>query len=312
MYIHDSVKTEKFNSDKKLNLLKNNIITISQFVNLIDISDPYTIIGPAIVDKEHITEFITEWKETTTRLQTLQDAFVQDVTIENIFNKLNDFVQIFPEINTLVNELQIKMSSPNSCPVCLRNKYLINIINEISKYYTDGRDLGSYSQFITDMINKYSPYNKGIMNATELNDFDINWLNPESFQGIGYDLIEGLNACFECVKKHLTRAKIFYEEWKLGYPEHSTLMYNSFIEANKTIEEGYVLFWDSLGQLDMASCELVGYEFSDLTSGFQAEIIELANKIRAARLLFQEDSNKVPNWNELRVEVQRLQNKIKQ
>jgi hypothetical protein len=47
------------------------------------------------------------------------------------------------------------------------------------------------------------------------------------------------------------------------------------------------------------------------TEEYEAEIIELANKIRAARLLFQEDSNKVPNWNELRVEVQRLQNKCK-
>ena len=46
MYIHESVKTDEFIEYKKLNLLKNGIITIGQFVNLIDKNDPYTIIRP--------------------------------------------------------------------------------------------------------------------------------------------------------------------------------------------------------------------------------------------------------------------------
>lgn len=44
MYIHESVKTEEFIQDKKLNLLKNGVINLSQFINLIDKNDPYTII----------------------------------------------------------------------------------------------------------------------------------------------------------------------------------------------------------------------------------------------------------------------------
>ena len=44
MYIHESVKTNEFIQDKKLNLLKNGIITIGQFVKLIDKNDRYTII----------------------------------------------------------------------------------------------------------------------------------------------------------------------------------------------------------------------------------------------------------------------------
>jgi len=44
MYIHESVKTNEFIQDKKLNLLKNGIITLGQFINLIDKNDPYTII----------------------------------------------------------------------------------------------------------------------------------------------------------------------------------------------------------------------------------------------------------------------------
>jgi hypothetical protein len=87
-------------------------------------------------------------------------------------------------------------------------------------------------------------------------------------------------------------------------------MYNEFTEANKVIEEGYVVFWDSLAQLDMASCELVGYNFGLLEKNAQIVLIELANKICNARILFQEDSTKVPNWNELLIEVQRLQNNI--
>lgn len=311
MYVHDSLNADKFNSDKKLNLLKHNVITIGQFINLIDVSDPYTIIGPAIVDKEHISEFMQEWKDANVRMKTLQDAVVSDITIENIFNKLHDLNKIFPELTSLIQELEAKYNATNACPVCVRNKYLILIINEINKYYKDGRPLGEYSEFIQDMIKKYLPLNSGISDATQLNNFDLDWINPSSLYGIGYDLIPGLTACFECTKKHLSRAKIFYEEWTLGYPEHSTLMYNSFIEANKTIEEGFSKFWDILGQLDMASCELIGYELSDLQSNTQAEMIELANKIRSARILFQEDSSKVPDWNSLRVEVQRLQNKLK-
>ena len=95
-----------------------------------------------------------------------------------------------------------------------------------------------------------------------------------------------------------------------GYPDHSILMYNEFTEANQTIEEGLVLFWDSLSQLDMASCELLGNSFGMYSSTIQVELIELANKIRSARILFQDDDTKVPNWNSLLIEVQRLQNKV--
>jgi hypothetical protein len=87
-------------------------------------------------------------------------------------------------------------------------------------------------------------------------------------------------------------------------------MYNEFVEANKVLEEGYVLYWDVLGQLDMASCELVGYNLEQLDKTFNVEILDLANKIRTARILFQENTNNVPDWNQLRIEVQKIQNKI--
>jgi hypothetical protein len=182
-------------------------------------------------------------------------------------------------------------------------------LNDIKEYFRDGRDLYEMKDFIESAISKYFPYYKqNLLNNSQ--EFDITWVKPEILIGLGRDLITGLTNCFECCKKHLSRAKIFYEEWKQGYPEHSTLMYNEFTEANKTIEEGYVLFWDSLGQLDMASNELIGSYLSDLDSNGQLEMIELANKIRTARIAFQEDSSHVPDWNNLRIEVQKLQNKL--
>ena len=54
-------------NDKKLNLLKHGIITIGQFVNLIEEHDPYIMIGPAIVDKSKIKEFLEEWRNNVSR-----------------------------------------------------------------------------------------------------------------------------------------------------------------------------------------------------------------------------------------------------
>lgn len=308
MYIHDSLNTDEFLKDKKLNLLKRGIITLGQFVNLIDINDPYTLIGPAIVAKNQINNFIIEWKSKTNTLKPIQELTTPNITHEDVINKLDDLCKIFPEINELVIEFKEKLKNTN-CPVCQKNKYILVILNIIREKYKDGRNLNDLTDFINGLIAKYYPLNNKIVNADNLSQFDIDWVKPDILVGLGNDLILGLSNCFDCCKKHLSRAKAFYEEWHLGYPDHSTLMYNEFTEANKTIEEGYVLYWDSLGQLDMASSELVG-NLIDLEKNWQTEIIELANEIRTARILFQEDSTKVPNWNKLRVDVQKLQNKI--
>lgn len=308
MYIHDSLNTDLFLKDKKLNLLKRGIITIGQFVNLIDINDPYTLIGPAIVAKDKINDFINEWKAQVNTITPIEEIATPQITHDDIINKLDELNKIFPEITNIVSEFKIKLKTTN-CPICQKNKYILAILGTIRPIYNDGRNLNGLDDFINGLIKKYFPKNNKIVTANNLSQFDINWIKPDSLIGLGDDLIIGLSNCFDCCKKHLSRAKAFYEEWHLGYPEHSTLMYNEFTEANKNIEEGYVLYWDSLGQLDMASCELVG-NLINLDSGWQAEIIELANKIRTARILFQEDTTKIPNWNQLRVEVQRLQNKI--
>ena len=224
-------------------------------------------------------------KNSTVNVKTLEEAFLEEVKPQNIINKFDQLSEIFPEIVPLITELKPKINDA-TCPTCQRNKYIITIVSKIKTLYNDGRDLGELKSFIEAIINKYFPLNNKIISADNINEFDIMWVKPDILIGLGNDLIMGLTNCFNCCKKHLSRAKAFYEEWTQGYPEHSTLMYNEFTEANKTIEEGYVLFWDSLGQLDMASCELVGSNFGDLSSDVQLELIELANKIRTARILF--------------------------
>ena len=309
MYLHSSVNNPKFLNDKKLNLLNAGIITIGQFVNLIDLDDPYTVIGPAVVAKDSIDEFIKEWKDSTINLKTMDEAFMREINPETIIQKLPVIQQVFPEIEDLVNDLNEKLKN-TSCALCVKNKALLQIISRIKKLSEDGRPLGLHANFIKAIIDKYFPVADKLVNESNVNEFDFMWIKPESLIALGADLIEGLTSCFDCCKKHLGRAKVLYEEWHMGYPDHGTLMYNEFVEANKTIEEGYTLYWDSLSQLDMASCELVGSNFGVLEKPVQLDMIELANKIRAARLLFQEDSTKVPDWDKLRLEVQKLQNKL--
>lgn len=310
MYIHKSLDDPKFLADKKLNLLRNNIITEGQFINLISIDDPYTIIGPAIIDKTKIQQFMLQWQQKADNLVPIQEAFVKKITQNDIINNLQNIVKIFPEIQQLYSELKQKIKLVE-CPICLKNKYVLLIILKIKELYQDGRNLQDQEQFIKNIINTYFPYANKVINENALNDFDILWIKPDQLIALGDDLIKGLSNCFNCAKKHLSRAKILYEEWHQNYPEHGTLLYNQFIEANKTIEQGYIMFWDSLGQLDMASNQLIG-NLINLPESFQIQMINLANEIRQERILFQENSNHVPDFDKLRLNIQKLQNKVNQ
>lgn len=308
LYIHDSLNIPKFLNDKKLYLLRTNVITEGQFIKLLSINDPYTVIGPAIVDKTKINQFIEEWKTKQDTITPLQDSFVKSVSQQEIIEHLDSLVLIFPQISNLVKQLKMKLKDAE-CPVCLKNRYILYILLKMQQYYKDGRNLGEQKDFIIKVLNNYFPFAHKVVNMEHLDEFDITWIKPDSLVALGADLIVGLSNCFDCCKKHLSRAKILFEEWHQKYPEHGTLMYSQFTEANRDIEEGYTMFWDSLGQLDMASGELVG-SLMELDDGFRIEIINLANEIRSARILFQEDSNNIPDFAHLRLEVQKLQNKL--
>lgn len=309
MYIHKSLNNKQFASDKKLNLLKNNIINISQFINLIQLDDPYTIIGPAIVAKNSIQQFIIEWKNSKLQLETNNSLTnTLKITQNDIIDKLQQFINIFPQIYSLVSQFKIKLET-TKCQICEKNKYILLILSNIRQLYKDGRDLKNLKYFIQQLLFKYYPMSNKIITSDNLDTFDITWIKPDQYIALGDDLIKGLNACFDCAKKHLGRAKAFYQEWLQGYPQHNTLMYKEFTNSNEILERGYLLFWDSLAQLDMSSCELVG-NMIQLDNLYKIEIIQLANQIRKSRILFQQDSSKVPDWNKLRIDIQKLQNKI--
>lgn len=308
LYIHNSLNTPKFLNDKKLYLLRTNIITEGQFMNLLSINDPYTVIGPAVVDKTKINQFLEQWKNSQNTMTPLQDAFVKSISQQEIIEHLDALVPIFPEINNLVKELKLKLKNAE-CPICVKNRYILYILLKMQQYYNDGRDLKDQKGFIEQVLKNYFPFAHKVINVEKLDEFDITWIKPDSLIALGQDLIIGLSHCFDCCKKHLSRAKVLFEEWHQKYPEHGTMMYNQFTEANRDIEQGYTMFWDSLGQLDMASGELVG-NMMELNQGFRIQIINLANQIRKARILFQEDSNNVPDFADLRIKVQKLQNKL--
>ena len=308
LFLHNSLNNDKFLNDKKLNLLKHGIITIGQFVNLIEEHDPYIMIGPAIVDKTKIKEFLEEWRNNISNSEEISDTQTKLLSQIDVIEKLDDLVIVFPEIRALVKEFAEKLKT-SQCPKCTKNKYIMSIIGSIKPLINDGRDLGNLKVFVNDLMVKYYPVAGKMANVGNFASFDVEWIKPDEYIGLGNDLIEGLNNCFECTKKHIGRAKAFYEEFKLGYPDHEPLMFTELGKANKALEEAYSYYSDSLAQLDMASCELVG-NIVDLETGFQVEIIELANKIRAERILYQEDLTKVPHWDRLRIDVQKLQNKI--
>lgn len=309
--LHKSV--EKYVDDRKLSLYKRGIITYQQLINLIDKDDPYTLIGPAVVAKDSITEFLNEWKDGKKNI-TVADKPIEvshQITVDEIINGLSIIKYNFPESKQLINEFTTKLENA-ICKPCTKNRYVVALANIIHEHFNDGREYSkSDYEFIEKILERYFPEN-GKIKIENSNDFDIEWIKPDIIVGLGTDVIEGLTHCFECSKKHLSRAKILWEEFNMKYPDHGTLCFNEFTEANKDIEEAYCLYWDSLGNLDQSSCELIGgNDFTDLPHGYQVDIIELANKIRIQRINFQADSSNVPEWNKLRIEIQRLENKIR-
>lgn len=309
--LHKSV--EKYINDRKLSLYKKGIITYQQLINLIDKDDPYTLIGPAVVAKDSITEFLNEWKDGKKNI-TVADKPIEvshQITVDEIIKGLSIVEYNFPESKQLINEFKTKLENA-VCKPCTKNRYVVALANIIHEHFNDGREYSkSDYEFIEKILERYFPEN-GKIKIENSNDFDIEWIKPDIIIGLGTDIIEGLTHCFECSKKHLSRAKILWEEFNMKYPDHGTLCFNEFTEANKDIEEAYCLYWDSLGNLDQSSCELIGgNDFTDLPHRYQVDIIELANKIRIQRINFQADSSNVPEWNKLRIEIQRLENKIR-
>lgn len=309
MFLHKSLSDKKFQNNKKLNLLKNGLITPSQFVALLQPSDPYIMLGSSIVDKEKQDEFMKQWKSNIHNISNIQQK--PKITSQEFIKNLSVIALNFPETVEIIKEFNAKINNA-SCKICTKNRYFLLIASIIKEHFQDGREYNAGDKLLFEKIlNKYFPFDfkNGKVSLDVTSYFDNTWIQPDSIINVGYDLIDGLTNCFECAKKHLSRAKALYEELYLGYPDHLQMMFNEFTEANKDIEEAYSLYWDILGQLDMSSSELVG-QIIDIPVSYREEIIELANVIRKARIAYQDDITQVPDWNKLRIEIQKYQNKI--
>lgn len=305
IFLHDSVKTDHFSGDKKLELLKKGVITISQFVNLIEPKDDYIMIGPAVVAKYAIKEFMTEWRMHQLNIDAIQAAKKTPVEVDEMIEHLQDLCDVFPEISSIAQEMNSQLTTA-ICPKCVKNRYAEIIAQKIRSLVDDGRDLGDMAQLVERIINQFFTENDQISNAQILSEYDEKWLKPENLLGLGYDLIDNLPSCFDCAIKHISRAKTLFEEFLTGYPSHEKMMFNELDKGNTALEKAYLVYLDSMAHIDMASCELVG-NLLNLPRNWQIEMIELANEIRAQRLLYQDDPTKIPDFDGLRLKIKKLQ-----
>lgn len=113
----------------------------------------------------------------------------------------------------MAKQFLTKLNSKANCPTCEKNKYILLILGSIRQLYDDGRDLGDIEPFIEVVLNKYYPATNKIIAYNHIEQFDVDWIKPDIMVALGNDLIQGLSACFDCAKKHISRAKAFYEEW---------------------------------------------------------------------------------------------------
>lgn len=310
LFLHKSLNDPSFKNDRKLKLLRDGIITIGQFVNLIEPSDRYVVIGPAIVDRLHIKDFIMEWKARQLNIDSSIAGELQDFTIDDAIAGFDYVVESYPEAKMILDVLNEQLKTA-SCPKCVKNTAIASVISIITKARESGREIDEHGneKYFMKLLQKFGN-EKAIAESPDFSRFDIEWIDPDSIVGIGRDLIDKLDSCLDCVNKHIGRAKILHEEFLLGYPSYKEIFFDELAKGNKAVEQLYLAYMDSLSQLDMGSAELVGdLQFKNRSHAL--EILDLANEIRKQRILAQEDISKTPDFDGLRLKVKKLQMKFK-
>lgn len=308
MYLHESLNSEKFKTNKKLLLVKQGVITLEQFIALLEDSDPYMMIGPAVVDKDFIDQYIEESQVYTDNVEHQQNKkhnFTNIQLVEKLLNLIPMVKDNLPEIERSLNSLY-KQIVNNKCQTCVIIKYIGMFIGMTSIYVYDGRDNSKYiDQYeeIKSVIDNSKPYDN--VNSI-LAKLDNNWIAPEQMLKLGDDLVEGLQSCLDCVIKHLERSKILCGEMVQGYPNYKEILSNEMLKSIEVYEAFYLKYWDVLGELDMASNEMVGDIKSLNGNKLVNEIINQANTIRKARidLMF---SHKLPQFSKLMLDTKKIQ-----
>lgn len=113
-----------------------------------------------------------------------------------------------------------------------------------------------------------------------------------------------LPQCYECAKKHLARAQIFFEEYHTGYPDHIKNLMCSMRVAEKQIRSAYLAWNKVQAHMDMSANELLGRE-ANKNKLSQAHVA-LACDIRNERVRLAEDPLYIPSFDRLLLSIQQL------
>lgn len=143
---------------------------------------------------------------------------------------------------------------------------------------------------------------KATTTTTENTTVDIKHL--AEYDAATEALANDLPQCYECAKKHLGRAQIFFEEYHTGYPQHIKNLMCSLQVAEDEVRRAYIDWCKILAHLDMAANELLGNDING--KRLKKDHVDLAAKIREARLNLGSDPLYVPDFDGLLVEVQLL------
>ena len=114
-----------------------------------------------------------------------------------------------------------------------------------------------------------------------------------------------LPRCYECAKKHLSRAKEEFKEYHTGYPQHVKNLIQSSRAAESDIRGACLKWMEIQAQLDMSSGELLGRDVNG--SELHTEHIQLANKIREERIKFNDNPFYIPQFDELLLSIHVLE-----
>ena len=118
----------------------------------------------------------------------------------------------------------------------------------------------------------------------------------------------GLTGCYLCAKKHLGRAQIFFEEYKMGYPERIKSLVDTFFDMESDVYKAFTLWQKVQNQMDMASGELIGSDFDG--KELPEAHVKLAEEIRGERLKLEENPLYKPRFDILRAKVHLLQKQV--
>ena len=114
-----------------------------------------------------------------------------------------------------------------------------------------------------------------------------------------------LPQCYECAKKHLSRAKEEFKEYHTGYPGHIKNLIQSIRVSEAEVRRAFLKWEEIQGQLDMSAGELLGSDANQLQ--MREEHISLANRIREERLKLNDNPLYVPEFDDLLVAIHQLE-----